>query len=96
MLKCPRCGQRLEIATPTLTFRQRRILRALETLERDHGGPVATKWLVPEIGVSPATLKNELSHLEHMRRVFRPNGVKSGWALCAEEPVIQLVMALSA
>ena len=92
MIKCPRCGQRLEMVQAPLTFRQRRILRTVEEIERETGSPVSIHLIYPVVGVSKATVNNELAHLEHMNRVFRPNGKRSGWSP-VKEPEIILVAA---
>jgi DNA-directed RNA polymerase specialized sigma subunit len=91
--KCAHCGRQNRLIDIPLTFRQRRILKAIEQLARDLGKPVSSTRLAQEIGVSVATVKNELSHLEHMKEVCRPSGKKSGWAIAPPENLIAIAAA---
>jgi len=79
--KCVYCGRLNRLVDMPLTFRQRRILKAISQLERDYGVPASSKQIAVAIGASVATVKNELAHLEHTNEVCRPNGKKSGWSV---------------
>lgn len=94
MLKCPRCGQKLQLAkSAVLTFRQRLILRTIEQGQRDLGRAVPTAYIAAQVGVSAATAKNELAHLEHLQQVCRPDGKKSGWAIDDDQGVGLVIAA---
>lgn len=88
--KCAYCGRVNRAVEAPLTFRQRRILKAIAQLERDHGRPARSSEIAMEIQVSVATAKNELAHLEHMQEVCRPNGKCSGWSIVEVEEAITI------
>jgi RIO-like serine/threonine protein kinase len=95
MLKCPRCGQKLQLAkAAVLTFRQRRILKAIEQGQRDlTRQTVPTSFIAAQVGVSIATAKNELAHLEDMENIHRPEGPKRGWAIHDDQGVGLIIAA---
>jgi hypothetical protein len=75
------------VAPPPLTIRQRIIRDTIEALLRDYGRPARTIEIVSRTGYRPATLKNELKYLQERHIVSRPDGPKSGWALCHEDDI---------
>jgi SOS-response transcriptional repressor LexA len=79
--KCVFCGRLNRLVDMPLTFRQRRVLKAIAQLERDLGMPASTQLIADAVNVSRATAYNELIHLEHTREVCRPNGLRSGWSI---------------
>ena len=79
--RCAYCGRTNRLVDMPLTFRQRRILKAIAQLERDMGTPAPSKYVAATIGVSVSTVKYELTHLEHIQEVCRPNGKKRGWSI---------------
>jgi hypothetical protein len=88
MIKCPNCGQRLEIAPPALTIRQRIIRDTIEAIQRDNGCPARTIEVAARTGYRLATLKNELKYMESRHILHRPAGQKSGWALNGDDEIL--------
>jgi len=87
MIRCPTCGQRFEVALPTLTFRQRCIRDTIEAIQRDLGHPARTADIAARTGFRVTTLKNELKYMEARHILHRPHGRKSGWATNGGEEI---------
>jgi hypothetical protein len=87
MIRCPNCGQRLEISPPVLTIRQRIIRDTVESIQRDNGGPARTVDVAARTGYRLATLKSELKYMESRHILHRPAGRKSGWALNGDDEI---------
>lgn len=79
--KCAHCGRTNRLVGVPLTFRQRRILKAISDLARDTGEAPSAPLIAKRIKVGLSTVKNELAHLEDTHEVHRPDGPKSGWAI---------------
>jgi hypothetical protein len=86
--KCSYCGRQNRIIHSSLTFRQHRILKAIGDLERDLGKPAPTNAIAVKIGMGVTVTKEDLSHLEQMKEICRPNGKKSGWSIKSPEELI--------
>jgi predicted transcriptional regulator len=80
MIRCPNCGQKLDIAELTLTERQRRLRDAIEQIRRDNGRPARTAEIAEAVGYAPSTIKPDLKQLRAIGVICNPNGPKSGWA----------------
>lgn len=91
--KCAYCGRSNRLVGVPLTFRQRRILKAIAELERDLKALPLAEQIATHIGVGLSTTKNELVHLEHTKEVCRPNGPRKGWAILEEEENLHAVPA---
>lgn len=85
VMRCPVCGTKLDLVELSLTARQRQIRDVVEHLGHTQGGPVPTKAIAVQVGYAPTTIRPELSTLEKMGILCRPNGPKSGWALRKEQ-----------
>lgn len=88
MIRCPSCGQKLDIAELTLTERQRKLRDAIDQIRRDKGRPARTVEIATEVGYAPSTIKPDLKQLRSMGIVCNPNGPKSGWAPMADQFVL--------
>lgn len=92
-VKCAYCGRVNRLVGVPLSFRQRRILKAIADLERDNRALPLAEQIATKIGVGLSTTKNELVHLEHIKEVHRPNGTRSGWAIAEAEEEMHAVPA---
>src|SRR5689334_10755628 len=89
--KCPVCRSDLDILLGPLMLSQARILEAIEQLKRDLGRLPSAPKIALYVERPVATVKLELQAMEHGRRVYRPNGPKSGWDIRREQDVMLVV-----
>lgn len=87
MLRCPNCGQKLEVVRPPLTGRQRLILEAIEALRRDLDDLPTSRTIAVRVNIPSATVRVDLRVMEEGHHVHRPHGPNSGYEAATDEDI---------
>lgn len=84
MIRCPNCGEKLDIAEIIITERQRKIRDAIAHIRRESGKWPYAREVGAIVGYTDRAMRYELARMEHLGIVCRPSGPRSGWALRRE------------
>lgn len=92
MLRCPNCGQKLELVRPPLTARQRIILEAIEALKRDLDDLPSSRMIAIRVNIPSATVRVDLRVMEEGHHIHRPHGPNSGYEPAGDDSVRLIVV----
>ena len=88
MLKCPTCGDKLEMVRRPMIKRDQDILRAIEQLSRDLGSAPRAPQIALKLERPLSSVKLDLRTLESGGHIHRPYGPKCGWSVRNEDEIV--------